>query len=270
MEWKKIKTILIVFLLLANAMLGGLYLQRIQETEQTETDASVHLVSLLKTRGVTLDPQLVVFCLDLSARPLYIQRDTTIEKMWVSRWIGDAALTVLPDQTNVYRSDEGAVTVYTDGKMDIVRQSPAPATRTDVRENLSAFLGGLTDGKPSQMELRDGDTVAWPQTADGLPVFDAELTVRHRDGGLLGASGTALLGQIFWGEESVIPSVSLPLLRYFSRDESSAVHIEQMTLGYLSSPLKNNVTRLWPVWRLTVDGRILYLDAYTGEAKMVS
>ncbi len=267
MEWKRIKTALILFLLAANALLVGLYLQRAHEANRIEAETASHLTALLGDRGVALDDNLAAACLLQSARPLYVQRDADTESAWARAWLGDASFSAPADQTYVYQSAEGTVTVNMDGSMMIERSAALPAAKDTAIENVRSLLGGFTGDRDPLLSSASDDTVIWSQSEDGLTVFNASLIVQCRNGAPQSASGTVLLGTLFWGEEDTTPSVSLPLLRYYAENSPAGAgeRIEALTLGYLSSSLKNDIRRLWPVWRISTKNQVIYLDAYTGN-----
>lgn len=117
----------------------------------------------------------------------------------------------------------------------------------------------------------DGETVTvtFFQNWEGTPVFSCEAVFSYQDGELRQIDAQRLSGtaQQAAGGETLLSTATV-LIRFLAGINDGAVRvcteIQDMTPGYQAN-LSRPVTYLSPVWRITTDTGVYYMDGVTGE-----
>jgi hypothetical protein len=239
MDWCRVKTSLIVFMLLVNLALLGLWGWRVYSAERVRTGARAELVRLLAEQGLEIG-EAVLPDERLSAVTLEIPRDPDYERGLVSGLVGavtaeDAGGNV----TDYFRDGARVASFSTGGEFWIQAGEPLQLTEWD--------------GVPLDEQL------ALRQTVGGLPVWNCEIT----------AAAARVEGRWVPGQPYAVRSLpgrnaAFALLKLAQRLEGTH-SVRSVELGYIAAAASSETVRLTPVWRVALDDREVLLNAVTGE-----
>lgn len=270
MEGSKIKSIVIVILLLLNGFLlvlsGGRRLEDAKSQDQARTDA----MEAIRGNGITLEDDVVPKSVELF--PMQASRDTQRESTLAARLLGEGT-TREHRGSEVYRyeNEAGSVQFHSTG---------------EVAARFYADLHPLADQDPGQhavtvaklldcetrvedCSVRNGTgTVTLVQTVQDVPVLDCRLVAQYEDGRLESLQGTRLPGK--WEElEGDTPiTVATALMRlYNGLKKMGDIYsgIESITSAYILRVEYAGSVRLTPVWSVHTDTGSYVINTMTGQ-----
>ncbi len=269
MEWGKLKTIIIIMLLLVNGFLLVLVGARRGETQRYERSALDQTVQVLAENGIQVDPENVTAADRLS--PQSAERDNQAEERLAHALLGE---TVTGENRGgglyTYTGSRGQVDFRSGGEL-YAQMEPDPRWQTEDPEEHAA---GLVREMKLKTELTGSElsggtgTVTFRQLWDGAPLFSSEITFLYREGQLEVVSGSLLAVEATAEEAGEVLSLPTALLRFLddvvtSGDVCSA--IVSMEPGYRAAQSFSGAVRLSPVWLIASNTADYYLDAVTGE-----
>lgn len=285
MEWPRVKNIMLALLLLVNVLLIALWAGRLWGASQTRRAAQTQLVELLSQRGVAIEQEILP-PLTPGLFTLYLRENADAQALLASSFLPDATKTSGGADV-VYRGENGEVTFSS--ALDMRLHLITPEVLTDAP--LSALASLLRkQGLSRKPELttassQDFEVITYHQRIEKQPVYNASvLFFVQKSGGednsetetpsntketavLTGAEGTLLLGETLMQKNSEAPSVSRPLLLLFAPENITrppVTEILALQSGYWCTPDVPGIVKLTPVWQLTTDAGVFYMDAYTG------
>ena len=274
MEWRKLKNIIILILVLVNCFLLVLVGFRWGESQQYERSALDGMVQVLQNNGIQVERDAAAPADALV--PLVVERDLDREARLARALLGeDASEDNQGGGLYFYHSEKGEVSIRPGGELsaqlsrdDWWRSEKPEALAISLLQDMDLdFQSAGTDEQGSQT------TVRFRQLWDGVPVFSCEVEFVFEDGFLRTIQGTLLAAGQPGTEEGQVLDLPTALLRFLdgvtaTGDVCSAVRA--MTPGYRASstPLSGSV-RLTAAWLVSTDTADYYLDGATGALSRV-
>lgn len=274
MEWRKLKDIIILILLLVNGFLLVLVGARWGESQRYERSALDGVVQVLENNGIQMERDAAAPADALI--PLTIERDLDRESKLARALLGDG---VEEDNRGgglyLYRSGLGEVSIRPGGELS-AQLAPDDWWRSEKPEALAISLlqdMGL-DFQPAGTDEQGGRTsVRFRQLWDGVPLFSCEVEFVFEDGFLRAIQGTLLAAGQPGTEEGQVLDLPTALLRFLDGVTATGdvcTAIRAMEPGYRASstPLSGGV-RLTAAWLVSTDTADYYLDGATGVLSRV-
>ena len=269
MEWRKLKNLIILILLVVNGFLLVLVASRSRESAQYEHSALEHTVQVLERGGIQVDRSAIFPATGMA--PLSIERDLEQEARLARALLGgDAQGDNQVGGVYLYRSGLGEVSLRAGGELTA---ELAPGSRWETsrpEEHAAALLKELgVDAVLSGHSQESGQTtLCFTQRWDGAPVFSCHVEFTYREGRLCSLGGTLLITAGETAEPGEALTLPTALLR-FSEEIAAAVdvctNLRSMEPGWRgTAPSLSGGIRLTPVWLVTTDTASYYLDCATG------
>lgn len=274
MEWRRVKNIIIVILLLVNGFLLVLVGTRRSQARQYEESALERTIQVLAQDGIELSPQSISGQTGRQAGTL--ERSVDLEGQAASALLGETV-----EGSNrggglyIYSTGRGQISFRTGGELS-ADLADHPCWETDDPE---AHAAGLMDGLKIESELvsseiSDGSgRVVYRQLLDGAPLFSCQLIFTYEEGRLTDLEGDLLTVEKVVTESSVVLTLPTVLMRFLdavlnSGDVCSAILVVEP--GYLTVQSFSDTTRLRPVWYISTNTADYYVDGITGEVTRVT
>ncbi len=267
MNTARLKNIIIIVLLLANAFLLVLLVSRRAEENAAHERAVTQLMQLYASDGVLLDAALLdaLPATLLSVQPV---RDTDAERAFAEGLIGSVSSVDSGGGIYRYYSSDGL-----GGGACLIRNSGAlEATLSRAVDDPADFCAQLCRplGYDDSEALSDGrrTTVTATRRIEGSEVFNAALTFRFLSGTLTEVSGS-FLPPVETAESAALPIDTVTaLVRFLDyRNTSGAVctEISALSAGYLLRSTASVPMQLVPVLRVETDVYSYYVELQSGE-----
>lgn len=269
MEWRKVKNIIILVLLLVNGFLLILVGARRGGMRRYEQAALTQTIQVLANNGIQVEETGIASADGLSARSM--ERSAAEEERMVCALLGE---TVSGENRGgglyIYQGGSGQVSFRGGGELTAVLGEDGRWRTDDPESHAAGLLRAMgVEAESVRAELEGGTgSVVFRQLWDGAPLFSCQVKFTYEGGRLKGLSGSLLAAAETEGEEGQLLSLPTALLRFLdevldSGDVCSA--ILSMEPGYLTSQSFTSAVRLTPVWRISGNTADYYLDAVTGE-----
>lgn len=273
-EWRRVKNIIIVILLLVNGFLLVLVGTRRSQARQYEESALERTIQVLAQDGIELSPQSISGQTGRQAGTL--ERSVDLEGQAASALLGETV-----EGSNrggglyIYSTGRGQISFRTGGELS-ADLADHPYWETDDPE---AHAAGLMDGLKIESELvsseiSDGSgRVVYRQLLDGAPLFSCQLIFTYEEGRLTDLEGDLLTVEKVVTESSEVLTLPTVLMRFLdavlnSGDVCSAILVVEP--GYLTVQSFSDTTRLRPVWYISTNTADYYVDGITGEVTRVT
>ena len=249
MKASRLKTIVIVILLLVNAFLLFLLLSRRAEQTQAYERTVEQLCELFARSGVSFDRALLPENSDVYA--LSPERSSTREMAFAKSLLGDD---VSAFDSCSLRSG-GTVDAVLSRPLDDAAQFSRELFRSFGYEEVSFSLNGGSGSVTGMRRSKNG------------PIYNAALTLTFTDSTLTGVSGT-FLSDLDEGRRTDGLDAISALVRFLDYCGVSGVvctEVSALDSGYLLQSSASAPLRLIPVWRITTDVNNYYVNCKTGE-----
>lgn len=275
MEWRKLKNLIILILLVVNGFLLVLVWSRWEESASYQWAALEQTVRVLKKNGIDVDLDAVGPADGLT--PVSAERDLKRELQMAEGLLGESVR--LYDEgggLRRYLDDQGVLTVRVGGELSAELDGSAYG-ETDHPERRAAALLEKMGVKAEQVGLtqEEGRTrVRFRQVWNGAPVFSCEVEFGYQDGSLDSIHGTLLTAEGGTAEAGQALTLPTALMRFSEEiaaagDVCTAIH--SMEPGYRGTVQSlSGGMRLTPVWLVTTDTAKYYLDCVTGSLTRVA
>ena len=267
MDWPRVKTLLIVLLLTANLILGGLYALRQWEEAKEQAVAWEAWQRAFEAMDVTLDDTLrSVVGVQLCA--LYLPRPEEEERALARYFLGDVSFQDLGGHVSQYESQAGTGRFRTGGSFDIRFNTAMPKQKKTPLEQAKADAAAAKlDAYPLTVcrETAQGgqSEISCKQIVQGYPVYNSSLSFFYGADGLQSVSGLFLLAPVSMQEPE--PGLTAgSLLMQFAQSWDGPLHVTDMEPGYVLTDDGPNLWKLQPVCRIVAEGRAILLNADTG------
>lgn len=275
MEWRRLKDLIILILLVVNGFLLVLVWSRRAESDQYERSALTQTIQVLERTGIRVDADALVPAGALA--PMAVERDLEREARLARTLLSEKA-----EGENrggglyLYRGTLGRVSVRSGGELSADFED-GERWRTDRPEqHAAALLGELgLEGERTAVTQADGQTVVrFRQIWNGAPVFSCEVSFFYQDGRLAALRGTLIMGGAGAAEPGRILTLPTALLRFSEAvggtgDVCSEIRAMEPGWRGFAQSLSGGV-RLTPVWLVSTDTAGYYLDGVTGALTRVT
>ncbi len=269
MEWSKIKTIIILILLILNAFLlaivGGQELQSRRIREENREQA----VELLAANGIAVDAGALPQELSLPTLTFGSGEDIPAGQSLARVLLGEDLQQEESGVRALYESALGQMEAYATGRFTAqLAQGAHPLAGQSEEAHAQALLEqmGLEVRFSSRQERLDGASVTFQQLWNGYPVFNCQVTLIYQGEALRELEGTLLPPQTSSSRQEETLTVPTLLVRFLSqRNESGQMfsQILSMTPGYRFSG--SRPFTLTPVWHFSTDTGEYLLSALDGS-----
>lgn len=269
MEWRRLKNIIILILLLVNGFLLVLVGDRRREALEYDRTALEQTLEVLEGRGIQVDPDALSPAAQL--HPLIIDRDLEAEQK-LSRGLlgGEVEADNRGGGLYLYRGELGEISLRPGGEFS-AELTESPHWRTDRPEDHAVALL-QTMGVDAEWIGTDAQgrrtIVRFQQLWGGVPVFSCETRFIYEDGLLRAIQGTLLTaGQSEEdnGEVLTLPTALMRFLDGVGTAGDVCSSIQSMEAGYrIAVQTLSGGVRLTAVWLVSSDTADYYLDGFTG------
>ena len=262
MKASRLKTIVIVILLLVNAFLLFLLLSRRAEQVQSYERSVDQLCALYERSGVSLDRTLLPK--DSSVHLLSLERDSAREAAFAKALLGgEPSLLDSGGGVSRYSGETGSCAIRSGGSVEASLSRPVEDAPAFCSELFRSF--GYEESS-STLEGGSGSVTGLRRSAGRL-IYNASLTLSFSDGVLTAASGVFLSELSESRRADGIDAVSalVCFLDYCGASGVVCTEVSALESGYLLQSTAVSSLRLAPVWRITTDVNNYYVNCKSGE-----
>ena len=267
MDWPRVKTLLLVLLLVANLLLGGLSVQRHWAVSKEQTRSWQAWRQTFLSMGIALDDSLRPI-MDTQIYALYLPRPEEKEQALALFFLGDVSFRDLGGHVFEYAGSAGTGRFRAGSSFDIRLKIPTPLQkRTPAEQAKADIVTAELDAYPltaPQVTEREGNSeITCRQIVQGCTVYNSQLSFSYGNGGLQSVGGTFLLAPVSRREPE--PSLTAgSLLIQFVQTLDNPVYVNAMEWGYVLVVDGSDLWKLQPVCQIAVDGQEYLLDADAG------
>lgn len=269
MEGSRVKTVIIMILLVVNGFLLVLVGARRSEARRYEQSALDGSIQVLAQNGIVLSSDAI------SAREGCqsgtTQRDPELEERLASALLGEAAEgSSRGGGLYTYTAEHGQISFRAGGELSAQLKQGDYWSISDP-ESYSAALAdrlGLALRR-TRCEIREGSgEIVYQQLADNAPLFSCQLVLTFEQGHLVDLSGSLLAMDKLTAESEALLSLPTVLMRFLDKildsgDVCSAILLVEP--GYLITQSFTGTVGLQPVWHITTNTADYYVNGITGE-----
>lgn len=269
MAWSKVKTIIIVILLVLNLFLLLLVADRQISSSRYEADTLRKTAEALSLNGIDVSAEALPSTMDLPG--ISVVRSEEAEAAAARLLLSGDIITTNSGSMSVYSSVSGNVSFQSNGdfsatlSLDWTQFSSPAEHAAALLEQMGAQVWNITT---------TGDTVTVIQSANGAPAYNVRLTLTYAEDCLTAMEGKLLLGTSTpdseQGDVVTVPTALISLLEYIIDSGMVCRSIDSMTPGYLTAASLSDPVRLTPCWYVVTDTASFYLDAATGSVTRAS
>lgn len=274
MERYRIKTVIIVILLIINGFLLVLVGTRKTESLRYEQSALEGTIQVLSEHGIELSPEVIA---NRESRQLGMtERSVTAEAQIASILLGENA-----EGENrggglyTYRTQLGELSFRTGGELSVQLSENAIWNTDDPESHADALMTSLpVEYHWVRSEISSGSgEVQYVQLLDGAPLFSCQLIFTYETGRLVRISGNLLAADEPETESDHVLSLPTVLMRFLddvlsSGDVCSSVLAVEP--GYLISQSFTSAIQLRPTWYISTNTADYYMDGVTGALTRVT
>jgi hypothetical protein len=256
MDGRRIKTLVILILLIVNLFFGGILIAQRAQSRGMEAREREELAQVMSAAGIELPPDLIPGA--KAVKRCSVSRDAALERAFAAALIGEAEPVEQGGGIVSYENENGRATFRSGGEVEAVIYDKSPlSASTRAADYVADQLSGLG------FEAGEGSLVS---SVGGMRVFNCVLTATAADEGIV-VEGRRLTASPAESEEaaSVSPYTALmAYLRAVSADGSVVRQIVSVEQGYVFEYSPSAGT-LEPVWRVESDGGAVYISAVDAE-----
>ena len=250
MDSRRLKTAVILILLLVNAAFGWILLTQRKNEADLQAQTRNELVKVMANMGVTMDENIIPR--ELSMRQYTLTRDMSLETALVQAFLGDATGRDMGGSIHYYENENGRASFRNSGDFEIQVALPGSSIEKRLIEN------GLS-------LARNGDEFIC--LLNEREVYNCRIRLSAQEEGSYRIYGRCLLGTLQPGKTIAALSAPTMILRFRDQAEETGrvfTEIRSIRPGYLLRPAVP-AAELKPVWCIETDGGIWYADMEQGE-----
>lgn len=274
MEWRKLKNIILLILLVLNGalaiLIGGPALSDYYRDRQADREAA----AFLKQKGILFDETVVPNPEALF--PQSVVREREEEARLARKLLGESAVQeVRGGEVYRYTSDLGMVQFHSDGSFWAQLTPGSFPVGNDPQGTAVAVLEQLEfSGQIVPMKENGENTVTVRQVWNGAHLFDQQATVLWNDNEIMEiAAGRRLYGTPVADETRRAITLATALIDFYNglnRLGDVCSRVDKITPGYVSATSLTRQMELTPVWRITTDTGAYQLNLVSGDVERVS
>ena len=244
MEAGKLKTIVILILVCVNLAFGGILLAERMDTAVGAAQSRSELAEVMAGLGITLDPEIIPA--EAATLRYSVSRDPEAEEKLVTALLGEVVGQDQGGNIRLYENENGWARFRSGGSFEVSLKVAGSSLDSRLRES------GLN-------VVRDEESYVC--TMGDARIFNCRFTLSQRAGGIY-VSGRFLPGSPEAAEPADGSDAATLLLRFHDRMRDAGgiyTRIEEILPGYVLNVSASSM-ELTPVWRITTDGGVRYLD----------
>lgn len=269
MEWPKIKTILLLILLLTDGFLLALVGVRSWNTSRYQEEAREDALTLLERGGIQMQAQQLPEDLRLPVGT--VSRDLEGELAQLVPVLGEGTRESLGGGQYRYTGDNGEAWLRGRGEFSLELKAGAFPLEGELERHAAGVLKRMGVEALAVESRGDGQSgeVTLLQLWEGVPVRSCRVTARYADGGLTSLSGAWLNGKPETAGQLELSAVT-GLLRFVEElGETGDVcrEIFAMQAAYQLTASLSEPSVLMPIWYLETDTGSYTLDMTTNQLK---
>jgi hypothetical protein len=272
MNSSKLKTLVILMLLLVNGSFLGLWLADKYQSGRIEENTEQGLIRVLAQQGIDMDEEAIPE--ESPRRRFVLTRDTAKERELAERLLGQVAVEEMGGGFYQYVSDKGTARFTGNGRFEIFLKPDSQAERTAdaLMEELLAKLDITAVTPNGETEhANDPNTAGRICLYDDSRIFNNRLTVTLLSDNTAEIVGTGVIGSVAYlnDAEALSPVTALiSLAGEIRENEISCGTLLRVEAGFQMLVTASGTT-LEPVWRIETDSGDLYLDCVTGKLVLI-
>jgi len=274
MEWRRVKNIIILILLLVNGFLLVFVGVRMSEVRRYEKSAMEQAVQVLEGKGIRTSVEQLA-----SADALFPQsaeRSVATEEKLAAGLLGEAvAGQNMGGGLYTYEGSCGTVSFRPGGVMAAVLHEDARWHSDDPGGTVWQLLSSmeLEGALLSDTVVNGTGAVTIHQIWQEVPVFSCQLVFTYEEGRLVTVSGTVLAIAEGVAEADDLLNLPTALMQFLDEILSSGdicSEILSMQPGYRVSQSFSSAVHLEPVWLISSNTADYYMDAVTGALSRIT
>ena len=250
MDSGKLKSAVILILLLVNAAFGWILLTQRKNEADLQAQTRSELVQVMANMGVTLEESAIPR--ETSMRQYTLTRDMGLETTLVQAFLGAASGQDMGGSIHYYENENGRASFWSSGDFEIRVSLPGSSIEKRLIEN------GLS-------LARDGDEFIC--LLNEREVFNCRIRLSAQEEGSYRIYGRCLLGTLKPGKTIAALGAPSMILRFRDQVEETGrvfTAIRSIRSGYLLRPAVP-AAELEPVWCIETDGGVWYVNLEKGE-----
>ena len=271
MNWSKVKSVMIVFLILVNlSLLSYIVYEEVRVNKQNSQMAQT-TASLLKSRHIIVDEKMIADCSKSEkVQSVYVDNIISNYFEFAKKVLGDSSAQI---SQNRYQSKLGTI----DFMGDIFKAKATDnkylyeknITTQDAEKIITQYLNSLgINTEKTRVKLTEENgmyELVYTKKINSLPVFQTYITIKADNSGINSIYGNWY--NINSQNSSVIElkSISGVLVEYMNKksDLNTDIQINGISLGYsaLNPDVYHESVFLTPVWKISDSTGDYYIDA---------
>lgn len=269
MEWSKVKNIMLLMLVVTNLILLIFVVVPLSQAEKDESDGRQSAISLLASRGITVDDRTVPDSINLSPQTITLSRDD--EATLAANLLGEnPTIQDLGGNVLQYSSSLGIVRFHSSGELTAQFEIGAhPLGDSSSQLHGSTIIESLNMTASLTAITRDdeGFTLIYSQLWDGVLLPQYGISLYYQNDSLYQISDAQRLSGTAVVDESTSFSVATALMQFLTQ-----IHelgdicrtITEITPAYGASTSLSGTVQLSPLWLITTDTGSYQLDLLSG------
>jgi hypothetical protein len=265
-DWSKVKTTLICFLLVIDALLAAVFVFRLSEVRKEEQKAAENAVQTMKKFGIEVSAELLLKHTE-SIYPMESERDTELEYETFGRLISGAQMEEQGRGIYIFRGHRGGGKISNAGLFEIKLTDYTVTFPENIRNQVFADMGIALEDTFSAGTKGELTKVEGRQLISGVQVFNCNYYIEVREN-TVDFSGRLLLGETYISSEIGSKSAATVLIAFASGMGNKGVKsVEDMRLGYAAELVAPGYTALKPYWEIHTNAGKWYVDALSLDVK---
>ncbi len=255
MEWSKLKSIILILLVVVDLLLMGLALYLHAQTRHQRMNAETDLIALFAQSDITLPAS----CLpkrEPLLSPRATIRDTAAEEQAATALLGELTDSTLSGSTHSFSSEIGTAVFSADGNFSFTLEPGAlPVTGAPARQaakQLRAMgIEAVQTGADGDAEITE---LVFTQTTEDFPIFSCTVTFGYDETSLISCAGRCMLGEKPVRSGDTPLSTSTLLLNFLNEVKNGGDLCSEITgLDYGYRFTGTYGSALTPVLRISTD-----------------
>lgn len=273
MEWRRVKNIIILILLLVNGFLLVFVGLRMREARTYEQQAMDQAIQVFERKGIRVSAKTLESAGQLAAQSA--DRSIAAEQAIAAGLLGEA---VTVDNKGgglyTYQGARGTVSFRAGGTVSAALNDNERWYSADPQGAVRQLLSAMKlEAVVLSDTVKDGTgAVTVRQSWQQVPVYSCQLVFVYREGRLVSLSGSLLAVEQSAAEENELLNLPTALMRFLDEISSSGdvcSEILSMKRGYRMSQSFTSSVHLDPVWLISSNTADYYMDAVTGALSRI-
>ncbi len=266
MEWSRIKNIILLMLVLTNIILLVLVALPQAQTELSGDQARLSALSILESRGITVDSQLIP--MEITHQSQIVIPDRTQESILATELLGEVSMVDLGGEVYRYEGILGSIRFHAGGEFSAQFSDIAyPLTTAEEVSEVVLDILDIDGVLSSITQEATVKTLNYRQLWDGVPLLDYDTTLLFDENHLYEITDAKRLAGTAISQDGSI-TVATALMQFAAGLQSLGDICRSITLitpAYSSTTDLSGTIQLTPLWCIETDTASYQLKLTTGE-----